>query len=365
MKSFKFYMPVKIYFGKNCIEENKEIFNGFGEKAMIFTGRSSAKKSGALDDVINALNFCKKEYVVFDEVEENPSVETAVKAAEIGKKENVDFIIGIGGGSPMDTAKVSSFLIANPEKGSEILFESKKYPSMPIIEIPTTAGTGSETTPYSVVTLHEKKTKSGIAQRTFADLTFLDAKYMDKLPDRVTINTAIDALTHLIEGYMCSEASFLSDKIAEAGFEIFAECKDSLISKSFNSETREKLLIASTVAGMVITQAQTSLPHAMGYYLTYFKNIPHGRANAIFMKAYLELFKDNTKVKNLLKKLNFNSLDEMDKYFKDVLDKREEFSNEEVEYYTDELMKVKGKLATFPGELSRNDVNNVFKKSLL
>ncbi len=364
MNSFKFFMPAHVYFGENCILENKNVLQAFGKKALIVTGRNSAKKNGAQADITAALESVGKAWVLFDEIEENPSVETVVKGADFGKKEKADFVIGIGGGSPMDSAKAISCLLANQDKGSEILF-GKTVSHVPVIEIPTTAGTGSETTQFAIVTLHEKRTKSSISQKIFADVSFLDAKYMATLSPDTTNNTAVDALTHLIEAYMSKNANFLSDRLAEIGLDIFKECIPSLKSRTYSHEIREKLMLASTIAGMVIAQAGTSLPHAMGYYLTYEKNIPHGRANGMLVKAYLELFPDQTKINTILQHLGMTSLTELGDFLKEVLNTTEIFTESDIKYYTAEVSKNKMKLSSYPYDLIEEDLYTIYKKSLL
>lgn len=365
MKSFQYFMPTKIFFGKNCILENKEVFQQFGKKAMIFTGKNSAKKNGSLDDVVQALREIGKEYIIFDEVEENPTIETVGRAAEIGREAGVDFNIGIGGGSPMDTAKAVGFLIPDKNLNTGDLFLLKPLLSIPLIEIPTTAGTGSETTPYAVVTLHSKKMKSSIKQHVFANVAFLDSKYIDKLPDSITANTAIDALTHLIEGYTCVRANFLSDKIAEAGFSAFSECIEGILSKNYTSEVREKLLITSSIAGFVISQTGTSIPHFFGYGMTYYKNVPHGRANALIMRQYLKLFENKDKINKFISILGFKSIDELCDFFDQVLDSPEKYTEDDLQCYTSMVMENKAKLAVYDGELSREDIYDIYKYSLL
>ena len=365
MKDFTYFMPSKLYCGQDCIYKNREVLKNLGTKALIVTGKGSAKRNGSLDDVCNALSTIGLSYIIYDEIEENPTVEMIINASSLGKKEKVDFIIGIGGGSPMDSAKAVAFMIGNPDKEIDFLFQPGNYKSLPIAEVPTTAGTGSETTPYAVLTWHEKQIKTGIAQRTFANVAFLDAKYMVGMPDRITINTAIDALTHLIESYLCTDASFISDRLAETGLISFKECIEDIKNKNFSLEVREKLLLISSIAGMVISQSQTSLPHQMGYYLTYFKNIPHGRANAIFIGEYLRLFKDKSKVMKMLSYIGFKSIDDFDCYLKSILDKREDFTEEEVLEYTKQMMTVKNKIATFPDNISEKDIYNIFYNSLM
>ncbi len=361
MKDFNYLMPTKIFFGKDCIEKNADVFANFGKKAIILTGKNSAKKNGSQNDVVLALEKNNIQYCVFDDIEENPSVYTVAKAAEMAISQKADFVIGIGGGSPMDSAKAVAFLAAN-NKGIDFLFEKGDAKHLPVIEIPTTAGTGSEVTQYAVLTVPEKKTKAGIAKRTFADIAFIDVKYFEKLPIKVTRNTAVDALTHLIEAYLCTESSFMSDILAEKGMDLFKECKNALLSGDINTEIREKLVLASTLAGMAIAQSQTSLPHSMGYYLTYFKNLPHGAANAQFMKAYMDFVTERDKVDKILCILDFKATTDLDLFFRKLVD-RANYTDEEMNYYTDEIMKIPTKLATVSRDITREDIYTLFKLS--
>lgn len=217
MNTFRYFMPVDTYFGRDCIAEHKEVLKKLGKKAMIVTGRTSAKKNGSQKDVTDALEALDMQWVLFDEIGENPDVETVVRAAELAKKEAVDFVIGIGGGSPMDASKAIAVLTANPEADAEILFTDPSAKALPVVEIPTTAGTGSEVTQYAILTLHEKRTKSGIMQPVFAAVSFLDPKYMDTLSAKVTNNTAVDAMSHLVESYLSANANTVSEKIVAMG----------------------------------------------------------------------------------------------------------------------------------------------------
>ena len=363
MEDFTYFMPAKIYFGKDCIIKNAQVFKKFGKKAVLITGRSSAKNNGSQADVIKALESIGTEYFIFDEIEENPSLATVEKAAEKTIDEKADFVIGIGGGSPMNSAKAVAFLAANPGKTAQFLLEKGESTHLPVVEVPTTAGTGSEVTQYAVLTVPEKKTKMGIAKRTFAEAAFLDVKYFESMPLGVTRNTAVDALTHLIEAYLCTEHGFLSDVLAEKGMEIFKDCKYQLLKGEFDTQTREKLLLVSTLGGMAIAQSQTSLPHAMGYYLTYFKELAHGAANAQFTKAYMDFVPEQDRVKKILSLLGFESTSDLDGFL-EKLTKRVYFTESEINCYTDEMMKIKGKLATVSKEITRQDMYNMFKVSV-
>lgn len=318
MNEFKFFMPTEVYFGQDCISKSKEAMKDLGGKALIVTGKSSAKKNGSQSDITKALEAIGKTWVLFDEIEENPSLETIGRGGELACKEAIDFVIGIGGGSPMDSAKAIACLAANPNQSVDILF-GEKLAHLPVVEIPTTAGTGSETTQYAIVTLHEKRTKSSIPQSIFPAISYLDASYMNTLSPSITNNTAVDALTHLIEAYLAAKANIFSDKLVEIGLTYFKDCISALKSRKCSDEIREKLMLASTIGGMAIAQAGTSIPHAMGYYLTYEKGIPHGRANGIVTQAYMELFPNTEKIDAILKILNIPSIADLGALLKEEI----------------------------------------------
>ncbi|GAA0120696.1 MAG: iron-containing alcohol dehydrogenase [Clostridium argentinense] len=365
MNNSAFYMPTKIIIGKNAINDNKNLLINIGTKALIVTGRNSSKKNGSLNDVEKTLKGLNLPYVIFNEVEENPSLETVEKIAILGKEEKADFIIGIGGGSPIDASKAAGVLIKNINSSLKDLSNSPLLDSIPIIAVPTTAGTGTETTPYAIVTDHELKTKKGICQRIFPTLAFLDATYLMNTPKEVTMNTCIDALSHLIEGYLSTNANFFSDLLAEKAMELFGQCIQSLRSNEINFEIREKLLVASTIAGMVISQTGTSLPHGMGYALTYFKNVPHGKANGILLKSYLDFCNDKRKVNKIISLLNFNNLNELGEFLIEVLGKPMiNITEEEISNYSSSMASNAAKLKNHPDKVSKEDILRIYNESL-
>ena len=349
------------------IDSVARLFRKKGIKRALLVTDKSIRDFGITKGLEEDLKTHGIRCYVYDRTVANPTTDNVEEARILYLKGNCQAIIGFGGGSSIDCAKAVGARIAKPyqtlSQMKGILKVHKRIP--PLIAIPTTAGTGSETTQYAVFTLHKQGTKNGAMQKAFAHVAFLDAKYTESLSDKVTVNTAIDALTHLIEGYTSKKSNFLGDLMAEDGMRIFAECIPAIRELKFTPEIREKLILMSTIAGIVIAQAGTSLPHACGYMPTYEKHIPHGRANAIFTRAYLELFPDQTKTNNILRILGFNSLEELNGFFKEVLEPREEFTEADVERYTDALMATPGKLALHPYPLTREDIYGLYKKSLI
>ncbi|WP_040214785.1 iron-containing alcohol dehydrogenase family protein [Clostridium polynesiense] len=365
MKSFKYSMPSEIYFGKEAVLNNRELFKRYEGKAFIITGKSSSRKNGSLEDVIKALEYCEAEYILFDEVEENPSIETIGRAAELGREENISFIIGIGGGSPIDAAKAIGILINNKEYDARSVLGAPPLKSVPLIAVPTTSGTGTEVTQYSIVTDHADKTKKNLGQSVFADITFLDPKYMMDMPYSITVSTALDAFSHLAEAYLNTGANLLSDTYAEKGMDIFGQCLKPLINNTLDYEIREKLLWASTLGGMAIAQVGTSLPHGMGYALTYFKGLPHGKANCILYREYFKVFKDKSRINKILNIIGLNTIDELGDIISKLLNVDIEVTEEELREYTEAFAGNEAKLKNHPEKITKEEIYNIYSKSLL
>ena len=281
----QFFMPVRIVEGENCIRENAELFSGLGRRALIVTGKSS-KTNGALDDAFFALSSCGREYAVFDEIPQNPTLACVRAGGEAARAFGADFVVALGGGSPMDAAKAIAMLAVQDVSD---LFACEAKCVLPMVHVPTTAGTGSEVTQYSILTNDEKQTKTSISSPLFFPrLAFLDGRYLCGLPRAVTVNTAIDALSHAVEGMLSVRAGALSDALARSAIAAILGEFEGLRTGELSAPSRADLLRASTLAGMVIANTGTTPVHGMGYSLTYFAGIPHGRANGLLLPAFLE-----------------------------------------------------------------------------
>ena len=358
--NMKFFMPTRVIMEKDAVVNNASLFLEYGKKALIVTGKHSAEINGSLEDTIKALNKCNINYVVFNEVEENPSLETIQKAADIGNDFGCEFIIGIGGGSPLDASKAIAVMMKNPEVSKENIIGAGKLDALDVVAIPTTSGTGSETTQYSIVTVHKEKTKMNLGQEVFPKIALLDAKYTEFMPVKTTISTAIDAFSHLVESYLNKNANIVTDGIIEKSLTIWGKTIPSLLAGKFTYEDRENLMIASTMAGVVIAQTGTSLPHGMGYPLTYFKNIPHGLANGCLYKEYLAVFKDREKVNNIWRLLGLKSYKEMEDILVSLTKINIEISEEEIKSYTEAMWQNKGKLKNHTEDITYEELYNIY-----
>lgn len=189
---------------------------------------------------------------------------------------------------------------------------------------------------------------------------------MDTLPAKTTNNTAVDALTHLIESYLSVKANYVSRKMVEMGLSIFKDCIPDLKARNYPAETRDKLMLMSALGGAAIAQTMTSLPHGMGYFLTYEKGLPHGMANGVLTQAYVEQFPAGDEhVAKLLECLGFADTRELGVFLDDVLDHETTYTEDDLNYYTDRFMEQTGKLATFPYPLTRDDIYHMYQKSLM
>lgn len=262
----------------------------YGSRALIVTGRSSAKKSGALADVERVLDENGIHHVLFDEVEENPSTGTVIRAREMGLMGQVDFVIGIGGGSPLDAAKAIALMIKNHDEEKDYLYESgHETDALPVVLIPTTCGSGSEATGVAVLTRKERRVKGSVPYRIYPELALIDGKYLCTATPEIIGNTAIDALSHLFESYLNTNATDFSRACAMQGLSVWRRIKDVVSGRREATEQdRADLMTASTLAGMAIAITGTCLPHALSYTLTVEADIPHGKAVGYFLSRFLK-----------------------------------------------------------------------------
>ncbi len=283
-----FFNPVEVYSGRGCVSSYD--WSAWGKKCCVISGRSSARMSGAFDDLKKALSIASISHCVFDKTEQNPTVETCYMAGTAAREFGADFIVGIGGGSPLDAAKAAAVFAANPHLTPETLYTGEiKNEPLPIIAIPTTAGTGSEVTQYSVLTVHSIANKKTLkTPLIFPKAALLDAEYTITLPQSVTNATAVDALSHAVEGYFSKSANAVSDALAEKAIFYMGRGLRALGDGRLDSVLRERLLTGSMIAGMVISITGTSFVHSYGYPLTYFEGIPHGEANAYFLADFVD-----------------------------------------------------------------------------
>lgn len=286
--NMNFYMPTRLVTGKGCVTEHADLFRLLGKKALLVTGKTAARKSGALADVTKALEQCGMSYVVFDGIEQNPSYDTCKEASLLALQEGADCIVGIGGGSPLDAAKAIAVLATDRQMDSDGMYGLQWNRSpLPIAAVGTTAGTGSEVTPVAVITCNGMK-KSLRHDRLYPTVSFGDPTYTLSLDVGFTRSTAIDALCHCVESYFNRTANELSRCFALRGTALLLEeLSKTASNQPLGYEDREKLYLASLYGGLAISVTGTAFPHAMGYFLSEQYGVPHGAACGVYLPAFL------------------------------------------------------------------------------
>jgi alcohol dehydrogenase class IV len=366
--NINFCVPTDIILGKECVKNNSQKIAAMGNHAFLVTGGKSAKMNGALNDVTEVLRANNQTWMLFDKVTPNPTKEQALSGAQIAKDAGSDFIIAIGGGSPMDAGKaIAYYFNRTNENVSQALLPAERK-VLPIIAIPTTAGTGSEVTPYAILTDHEKETKAAIATpEIFPKHAMLDARYMLSLGTTTTINTAIDALSHAVEGMLSNKGNALTNIIASEALRIITPIIDNLEDVSnLDIEKREQLLYASMLAGAVIANTGTTGMHSMGYSLTYFKDIDHGRANGLLMAEFLRFVEKSMPnlTDKILYSMGIRSIDSLGKILSRLLGESEKIKIEEFEKFSSVAIKAWNikNCAVVP---TKSDLTEIYKSSFI
>lgn len=228
--------------------------------------------------------------ILFDQVSQNPRDTECLHGAELFRQKEIELVIGMGGGSPIDTAKAIALLGTNGGTPLEYYHKEKKYENVaPIICIPTTAGTGSEVTRSSVITVattHQKITLKHESLRP--SLAILDPELTYSLPPYVTAATGVDALVHAIEGYTCNVSNPVSQALGARAMSLITEFLPQAYSDGNNREARAKMLEASLLAGMCFGSADVAAVHCLAEGLGSLYDTPHGVANSVFLPYVIQ-----------------------------------------------------------------------------
>ncbi len=275
---FKHFNPVELHFGEDAIKSVN--FSKYGKKALIVTGSGgSAKKSGVFGDLIDLLGSKHIAHEIFNEVEENPSFSTVDRGSEFFRSTECDFVIGVGGGSPMDVAKAISASAKMKKRVADLYTVKDEITCYPVIEIATTSGTGSEVTQYAVLTSPDDKKVGLRTDKLFPTVAIVDPRYTLSVPGDLTISTGLDALSQLVEGIISKISTPLMDIIAVRGIELMKESLPAVIKEPGNLYHRTQVAMASNISGIVISQTGTTIVHALGYPITAHIGMRHGLAN--------------------------------------------------------------------------------------
>ena len=338
-----FFVPTRIIMDIDCVEKNADSIASLGNNVFIVTGAQSSRDNGSLVDLCKTLSANGQSYVLFDKVMSNPTIDCVYEGAALAKNTAADCVIAVGGGSPMDAAKVIA-LLACEDIPREKLFAGEYKKRLPLCCVPTTAGTGSEVTQYAILTNDAAQTKTSLASPLlFPDLSLLDSKYLSFASKNVMTNTVIDAFSHSVEGYLSVRANAISDVLALEAIAVISGLFSAIADWNLTDGDREKLLYASALGGMVIAHTGTTAVHSMGYSLTYFKNIDHGRANGLLLGEFLKFVEEKRpdRIAPIIKAAGFCSTYELGEVLDKLLGKREEVEPDEVEKFSAISIKAK------------------------
>ena len=294
---FSYFLPVNIQFGWNKVDNVAEFAAPYGKKALIVTGRSSAKKSGLYDRVVAKLDAAHIGHVLFDQVDANPLTTTALDGAALAKSESCDIVIAIGGGSIMDCAKGVAFMAVNEGDINDYIFNRKTSDNaLPLIVIPTTCGTGSEGNGFGVLTNPETGDKKSLRCNAIVPkVSIVDPAVMGTMPSHVLASVGFDALCHNIEAYTSKTAQPFTDALAHYAVTLLAQylvslykhvkavanSKPEVLSEEQLTKAWEAVTLASTIGGMVINTAGVTLAHGMEHPASGLKDITHGVGLAV------------------------------------------------------------------------------------
>ncbi len=279
----RFTIPRDVYFGEGTLEELKNLK---GKKAAIVIGGGTVKKNGTLDRIERYLMDAGMEVTLIEGVEADPSVATVMKGVEVMKTFEPDWIVGVGGGSPIDAAKAMWIFYEAPDFTFE---EAAKPFNLPELRqkarfaaVPTTSGTGTEVTAFSIITDTETGVKYPVADFNITpDVAIVDTDLAQTMPGELVAHTGMDALTHALEAYVSTMSNELTDCLAMKSMEMI---QNDLV-RSFEGErdARSKMHISQCLAGMSFSNAILGIVHSMAHKTGKLFAIPHGCANAIYL----------------------------------------------------------------------------------
>ena len=297
---FSFNVPTKIFFGCGEIKRlATEILPG--KKAMIvISAGNSMKKYGYLDKVIEILKENEVDAIVYDKILSNPAKAQVMEAAAICRERGCDMVVGLGGGSTIDSAKAIAVMACNTGDLWDYVQNGTgkghiPTQALPIVAISTTAGTGTEADPWAVITNEEKQEKTSLGyQVTYPTLSIIDPEFMVTIPSELTAYQGFDAFFHCVESYISNKASSISDLMAIEAIRLLSKYLPVAVNDGKNLKARAKVALASTLAGLVESTtgclSQHSMEHAMS---ALHPDLPHGAGLIALSEQYFETFRND------------------------------------------------------------------------
>ena len=302
---FTYYIPTKLLFGVGKLKELGNVALPGKKALVVITAGKSMKANGYLDRVLHLLKQNNQtEVIVFDKILSNPILAHVTEGAALARKENCDFVIGLGGGSAIDSAKSIAVIACNPGNYWDYIASGtgKRQPvqnkALPVVAITTTAGTGTEVDPWTVITNENTNEKIGFGNSdTFPVLSIVDPELMLTVPPKLTAFQGFDALFHAVEGYISNAATPVSNVFALKSVELVTKYLPEAVADGNNLEARTQVALANTLSGFVESTSSTTSQHSMEHALSAAKpDIPHGAGLIMLSESYFSFFADKIPV---------------------------------------------------------------------
>lgn len=292
--AYEFSLPGRTIMGDGALEQSENIIKSFGKKALIVSGKN-VTKMGTVKIITDCLEKWEIDYLIFNEITGEPTevmIEAGVKAYKEGE---CDFCIAVGGGSPLDSGKAIVAMTKLEGEISDYMGQTMEGKFPPLVLIPTTAGTGSEATKFTVITDSKKDIKMLLkGEALLPDLAIIDAKFSLTAPKGVTAATGMDALTHAVEAYTSRKANPLTDTFALSSIKKIFKYLPLVYKNGEDKKAREEMAIAAYEAGVCINNSSVTIVHGMSRPIGALFHVPHGISNAMLIKECLSYVLDGS-----------------------------------------------------------------------
>lgn len=293
MQEFRHLAPTAIEFGVGKLDQLGELTAPYGSQAMLVTVPWEEPLTKRFERAQGSLEAAGLSVLVYAEAQPNPTVDLVDRGAELAQSEGIEVVVGMGGGSSIDVAKGIAVAATHPGSVWDYMYFQETQPTfatLPIVAVTTSSGTGSHATRYAVITKSDEECKSALAHdRVFPQVSVVDPQLMLSLPPATTAFTSFDAFTHAFESYTNPGATPISELLALESLRLIAENAQRVVDDGADLEARSRMAWADTLAGICISNAGTTLPHAMGQPISgHFPHAAHGQSLAVVYPTFLE-----------------------------------------------------------------------------
>jgi alcohol dehydrogenase class IV len=289
MNPFTFQVPSNILFESGASKKVADLAAGFGAQRILLVTDRGVRDAGLTAAAEDALKAAGRDVVLFEDVVADPPSGVIERAVSLCRDERIDLVLSIGGGSALDTAKLVAYLARSGDRLDDIYGVGlAKGERLPLLLVPTTAGTGSEVTPIAIVTTPTTEKKGVVSPRLLPDWAILDPELTLGLPSHVTAATGIDAMVHAIEAYTSRhKKNPMSDQLARQALALLSQNIREVCRNGRNLEARSQMLLGSMLAGMAFANAPVAAVHALAYPIGAIFHVPHGLSNALVLMGVL------------------------------------------------------------------------------